>query len=232
MPAKPASSLAAVRAQFRAPDLFDRALTHRSASGNNNERLEFLGDAVLNFLVAEALYRSDPTAHEGALTRRRASLVRRETLSKIAKELSLGEELHLGAGELKSGGRDRDSILADAVEALIGALYLDRGLDPCRDWVATLLAPRLRDATHHEVIKDPKTRLQELLQSKGLPLPVYEVVRLDGAAHEQTFVVSCTVPGLASPVRGNGSSRRKAEQAAAGAVVELIEARPQWGRAR
>ncbi|MDX1434433.1 MAG: ribonuclease III, partial [Gammaproteobacteria bacterium] len=162
--------------EFRSPELLDQALTHRSVGARNNERFEFLGDAILNFLIAEFLFSANPDAHEGRLTRLRAHLVRRETLAAVARDVELGEALRLGPGELKSGGRTRDSILADAFEAVLGALYLDAGLDACRAAVGELFAERLHQAPRSVRLKDAKTRLQEALQSKGLALPVYSVV--------------------------------------------------------
>lgn len=209
---------------FEAPDLLDQALTHRSRGSRNNERLEFLGDAVLGFIVAELLYQAEPDAHEGRLTRLRAHLVRRETLAAIARDLSLGECLRLGAGELKSGGRRRDSILADAFEAVIGAVYLDAGLTPCRRILGGLYRDRLESAAREMGLKDAKTRLQESLQARGLALPRYTVVRLEGAPHDQQFTVECLVDGMPAPVTGKGASRRKAEQDAAGRALEALDA--------
>ena len=209
---------------FDDPDLLDQALTHRSRGARNNERLEFLGDAVLGFIVAELLYQSEPDAHEGRLTRLRAHLVRRETLAAIARDLSLGECLRLGPGELKSGGRRRDSILADAFEAVIGAVYLDAGLDPCRRILGDLYGDRLESAARAMGLKDAKTRLQESLQARGLALPQYTVVKLEGAPHDQHFTVECLVEGMPAPVTGTGASRRKAEQDAAGRALEALDA--------
>ena len=209
--------------RFSDPELLERALTHRSRGAQNNERLEFLGDAILNFLVAESLYHGNPRAHEGRLTRLRATLVRRETLASVARDLGLGAALKLGPGELKSGGRDRDSILADALEAVVGAVYLDGGLDACRDVFVSLFNHRMADASRNTGLKDPKTRLQELLQSRGLALPVYRVVQVEGAAHDQSFTVECAVPDLAHTATGNGASRRKAEQDAAKKAIEQLD---------
>ena len=208
---------------FDDPELLDQALTHRSCGARNNERLEFLGDAVLDFIVAELLYQAEPDAHEGRLTRLRAHLVRRETLAAIARELELGQSLRLGPGELKSGGRRRDSILADAFEAVIGAVYLDAGLEPCRRILGELYHERLAIAAQEMGLKDPKTRLQERLQARGLSLPRYAVVKLEGAPHDQHFTVECLVEGLPAPVTGSGASRRKAEQDAAGRALEALD---------
>ncbi len=208
---------------FNDPGLLDQALTHRSLGPRNNERLEFLGDAILGFVVAELLYQVEPDAHEGRLTRLRAHLVRRETLAAIARDLDLGEALRLGPGELKSGGRGRDSILADACEAMIGAIYLDAGLSPCRGVLETLYRDRLARAAREVGLKDPKTRLQEVLQGRGRGLPQYTVVNLEGAPHDQSFTVECTADGIPRPVTGFGSSRRKAEQDAAHKALEELD---------
>lgn len=208
---------------FEDVELLDRALTHRSAGAHNNERLEFLGDAILGFVVAEMLYQEEPNAHEGRLTRLRAHLVRRETLAAMARQLELGEVLRLGPGELKSGGRRRDSILADAFEAVIGAVYLDSGMASCRAVLDTLFRERIARAARAVGLKDPKTRLQEALQGRGRALPQYTVVKLEGAAHDQSFTVECLVDGIAQPITGSGPSRRKAEQDAAGRALEELD---------
>ncbi|MCB1790596.1 MAG: ribonuclease III [Gammaproteobacteria bacterium] len=209
--------------EFKDASLLERALTHRSLGARNNERLEFLGDAILGFEVAENLFRSVDDANEGQLSRMRAHLVKRETLAAIARELEFGQILRLGAGELRSGGQSRDSILADALEAVIAAVYLDGGLDEARALIRRLLGARLADPTPEIQRKDPKTRLQEHLQSLGRPLPQYDVVGVAGDQHDQTFRVSCST-GLAPDVEGRGSSRRKAEQAAAKAMLKQLEA--------
>ncbi len=211
--------------RFGNEDLLERSLTHRSAGRDNNERLEFLGDAVLNFVVAEALYVRIPQATEGVLTRVRAELVRRSTLAGLARALELGPALRLGGGERKSGGRERESILSDAFEALVGAYYLDAGLDACRSWLVALLAERMEAALQTRTAKDPKTELQEFLQARGLPLPAYAVSEVSGAAHEQRFTVVCEVAGLARPATGTGTSRREAEQSAARQSLELLQGR-------
>lgn len=205
-------------------ELFAAALTHRSAARRHNERLEFLGDAVLNLLVGEHLYRHFPEADEGDLSRLRARIVSSEALAEIAVELSLGDVLQLGSGELKSGGFRRQSILADAFEAVCGAVYLDGGLEAARTVLASLVEPRIARLPAASTLKDAKTRLQEYLQSRGLPLPRYEVERTCGEAHEQTFWVACDVPGLEQRVSGHGSSRRRAEQEAAARALAEIEA--------
>lgn len=209
--------------QFRDVDLLTQALTHRSKGSTNNERLEFLGDAILGFVAADLLYNQFNSSPEGHLSRFRASLVKKETLAELAREYSLGDFLLLGSGELKSGGFRRDSILADAVEAIIGAIYLDNGLDNARSFVEKCLAPRLANLSTENELKDPKTRLQELLQARHFSLPEYEVVNTLGDEHNQSFEVSCKVQGLAQLVLGSGSSRRKAEQAAAEQALVLFE---------
>lgn len=208
---------------FKDESLLDRALTHRSAGSGHNERLEFLGDSIINFLMAEFLFRAQPDAREGQLTRLRALLVRRDTLAAVARELDLGTALKLGGGELKSGGRDRDSILADALEALIGAVYLDSGMGSCRELVMRLFSERIARAQQRRAAKDAKTRLQERLQAKGLPLPAYEVGEVKGAPHDQEFQVFCRVAGLDNPALGTGGSRQKAEQAAARLALEQLD---------
>lgn len=200
---------------FSDPRLIEQALTHRSAGGKNNERLEYLGDAILGFVIADALYHHFPQASEGELSRLRSALVKRDTLAKIAREFSLGNYLNLGPGELRSGGHARASILADGVEAVIAAIYLDGGYERARQAILEIFSPRLRALNLDDHQKDPKTRLQELLQARKLELPVYEVIDISGDPHQQTFNVSCTVPGLQMQVEGSGSSRRKAEQDAA-----------------
>ena len=209
---------------FRQPELLETALTHRSAGRRNNERLEFLGDAILGFVISEALFDRFPEATEGQLSRMRSNLVRGETLSELARELELGEYLILGAGELKSGGYRRESTLADAFEALIGAIYRDSGLDAARDFVLRHLQPHLARLDPAGILKDPKTRLQELMQARGHALPSYEVTAVRGKTHDQQFEVVCHVEGLSEPVHGAGGSRRKAEQAAAAAALERLEA--------
>lgn len=200
--------------EFSDPEAVRRALTHRSASGANNERLEFLGDSVLGLAVADLLFDRYPEATVGDLTRARASVVRREALAAAAREAGVGEYLVLGAGTRRSGGRDRDSILADAFEALLGTMYLEGGYPAVRGAVERIFAERLDRAASAGTAKDPKTRLQELLQARGLGLPRYRVVGSDGSAHRPTFLVECEA-GIAGPTRGEGTSRRQAEQRAA-----------------
>lgn len=208
--------------QFRDPGLLERALSHRSIGARNNERLEFLGDAILGFEVANHLFHQVDDANEGQLSRMRAHLVKRETLAEIARELQLGQILKLGPGELRSGGQTRDSILADAVEAIIAAVYIDGGIDEARALVRRLLGDRLTDPTPETRRKDPKTRLQEHLQALGRPLPQYEVVGTSGEQHDQTFRVVCFA-ALAGSTEGEGASRRKAEQDAARKMLERLE---------
>jgi ribonuclease-3 len=197
-------------------------MTHRSAGSANNERLEFLGDAILGYLVAESLYHRNPRAREGLLTRARANLVRQETLAAVARDLDLGDHLVLGGGERKSGGRSRDSILADAMEALLGAVYLDGGMEEARRIVEGWYGESLEPLGAGDVEKDPKTRLQELLQGRKAPLPIYEVTSTDGTDHRKVFSVRCTVEALSLAATGAGRSRRRAEQQAAQRVIDLI----------
>lgn len=197
------------------------ALTHRSAAKAHNERLEFLGDAVLGVVIAERLYQQFPKQTEGTLTRLRASLVKGDTLAELGREFALGEVLKLGSGELKSGGKRRSSILADAVEAIIGAIYLEAGFEQARERVLAWFDSRLTQLNPAAESKDNKTQLQEYLQGRGLPLPDYEVINITGKDHAQTFEVSCTVANL-SPLNASGSSRKIAEQNAAKlALAEL-----------
>lgn len=207
---------------FRDAALLARALTHRSRSSRNYERLEFLGDSILSFVIADVLYDRFPQLSEGELTRLRATLVRRETLATLARELDLGDCLELGGGELKSGGFDRDSILADGLEAVFGAVYKDGGIETVREVVLRLYQPILNSIDPNSILKDPKTRLQEFLQRKSLATPIYTVLELSGEPHQQHFVVECRLPGLNEAVRGEGSSRRYAEQAAARRACELL----------
>jgi ribonuclease III len=202
--------------------LFVVALTHRSAEGPNNERLEFLGDSVLNLLLSERLYREFPTASEGDLSRLRARLVSEAPLAEVAMEMQLGELLSLGSGELKTGGFRRQSILADAFEALCGALYLDGGLEAVRTQIGPLFEPRIAALPEPSTLKDAKTRLQEHLQADGRPLPVYTVKRTSGEPHAQIFLVTCAVPHVPVETEGEGPSRRRAEQIAAQAALRAL----------
>ncbi|GGA17392.1 ribonuclease III [Dyella nitratireducens] len=206
---------------FRDPSLAELALTHRSAGKPNNERMEFLGDALLGAIIAEMLYETHPKAAEGDMSRLRAQLVNGQALAVVARELELGDQLKLGSGELKSGGFRRDSILADAFEALIAAIYLDGGFDACRTTVRTLFAERLAALPHAS--KDAKTRLQEWLQGQGLPLPQYELVATEGEEHARIFEVHCMVSQpMTVTESGRGSSRRLAEQDAAEMVLSRL----------
>ncbi|MCL9773460.1 ribonuclease III [Vibrio methylphosphonaticus] len=208
--------------QFNDSERLALALTHRSANGTHNERLEFLGDSILSFVVADDLYHRFPKINEGDMSRMRATLVRGHTLAELGREFGLGDYLKLGPGELKSGGFRRDSILADAVEAIIGAIYLDSDVEKVREVVLGWYKSRL-DAIEPGISqKDPKTRLQEFLQGRRKPLPVYTVTNIKGEAHNQEFTVSCEVMGLDKPVVGLGTSRRKAEQAAAEMALEKV----------
>lgn len=209
--------------QFKDEQLLTLALTHRSKGGGvHNERLEFLGDSVINYIIAEALYQQFPQATEGELSRWRAVLVNRDSLAKLGQHFNLGAFLYLGAGEIKSGGGQRHSILSCAMEAIIGAIYLDSNFEQTRKttlgWYESLLSSLSSAASH----KDPKTLLQEYVQSKHLPLPDYQIEDVEGAAHKQVFVISCSVPGLSDKTLGKGSSRRRAEQAAAEAMLGVL----------
>jgi len=207
---------------FSDPDLLSLALTHRSAGGRNNERLEFLGDSIVNHIIAEALYQQFPDAREGDMSRMRAALVRGDTLAEVARELELGHHLVLGAGERKSGGKRRGSILADALEAVAGAILLDSDVETCRGCVLAWFEERLAQLDLAGAIKDAKTRLQEYLQGRGLPLPEYELLHVSGEDHAQQFHVACRLHRPVRLVEGHGSSRRKAEQAAAKSALENL----------
>jgi ribonuclease-3 len=207
---------------FVQPALCHAAVTHRSAGADHNERLEFLGDSILNCGVARMLYDAHPEADEGALSRLRATLVSGETLAQIAGELGLGEHLRLGPGELKSGGFRRASILADALEAILGAIFLDSGFDAAAAAVARIIGPRLSELPAADALKDPKTRLQEALQAHGLAVPVYTLTAATGDPHLQSFTVSCEVPVFGISAVGEGGSRRRAEQLAAAKMLELL----------
>lgn len=208
--------------QFSNLELAQQALTHRSANKLNNERLEFLGDSVLGFIIAQALYEIHPQASEGELSRMRASMVNKSALAEIAREMELGDFVLLGSGELKSGGKNRDSILADTVEALIAAIYLDGGMDACSMIVRKLSESNLHSHDTDRKQKDCKTRLQELMQAKSRGLPEYEVVEVSGAAHQQVFHVNCKIDILNDVQMGSGDSKRDAEQQAAQKVLEVL----------
>lgn len=209
--------------RFRDPTLLEMALTHRSYGAENNERLEFLGDSILNFCIADRLFQQFKAAPEGDLSRLRAAMVKGETLAEIARELELGRNLRLGEGEQRSGGSERDSILADAVEAIIGAIYLDAGMDAaCREIIA-LYEKRLAQVSLSTTGKDPKTRLQEHLQAQGKPLPQYKVIQISGEAHAQKFTVSCKVVLSTQATIASASSRRTAEKLSAEKMLALLQ---------
>ena len=202
--------------------LLQTALTHRSQGTPHNERLEFLGDSILNFVVAALLYERFPDLQEGDLSRLRAHMVRQDTLHKLADILELGDVLRLGEGEMKSGGNRRPSILADALEALFGAIYLDGGFEGARQTIARLYAPILDELQPGETMKDAKTRLQEWLQGRRKPLPHYQLVETSGAAHDQRFQVACVIDNPVIRTIGTGTSRRLAEQAAAEEALKVL----------
>ena len=208
---------------FRDPALLAQALTHRSAGAPHNERLEFLGDALVGLIVAEALYLRWPKADEGAMTRARAELVRESSLARIARDLDLGGWITLGPGEMKSGGHRRDSILSDALEAVVGAINLDAGFEACRSVVMPWFEAQFAALPAGGIGKDPKTRLQEWLQGRQRPLPAYELVSESGEEHARTFRVRCLLSDPALEAEGNGSSRRAAEQDAAAAILTQLE---------
>lgn len=209
--------------QFNDPKLLKVALTHRSSHDLNNERLEFLGDSIVNSVITEALFHQFPHAQEGHLSRWRATLINRDTLGNLAREFDLGRYLILGPGELKSGGSDRQSILSCTMEAIIGAIYLDSDFNITRDCILRWYESLLRGVSHAQEHKDPKTLLQEYLQSISMPLPIYTVENIDGEAHQQTFTVSCKVEGIAEGYLGKGSSRKKAEQEAASLMLGALK---------
>jgi len=208
---------------FRRPQLLKQALTHRSAAPKNNERLEFLGDALLGVVIAEALWERFPHASEGRLTRLRASLVKKESLARLARGLALGDYLHLGAGELRTGGYARDSILADSLEAVFAAVYLDQGFEVAKRVILDLYREPLERTVADGSIKDPKTRLQERLQADKRPLPLYEVREISGIQHDQSFIVCCSLTDSGQSTHGKGKSRRGAEQQAAEQMLELMD---------
>ena len=209
--------------QFQDTGLLKQALTHRSAGHKHNERLEFLGDAILNLTIAEALFHQFPKCNEGELSRIRATLVREPTLAILARDFQLGDYLSLGQGELKSGGFRRESILADCVEALIGAISLDSSLANATEIVTRWYQPLLKDIQPGDNQKDAKTRLQEYLQGNRLPVPTYNIVNIQGEAHNQLFTVECSIQNNDRTFIGKGSSRRKAEQAAAEQILQELK---------
>ncbi len=208
--------------KFKNSQLLEQALTHRSAHGTNNERLEYLGDAVLDFIISEAVYLQRPDASEGVLSRLRSSLVKDTTLAELASDLGIGDHLILGSGEKKSGGHRRASILADALEAIFGAVYLDSGFDDAKRIVHNAFAGRLVEIPDSAEERDPKTQLQELVQSRKIALPDYQVEKVEGKAHQQTFSVVCTIEELDVRTSGQGTTRRDAEQESAQQMLALL----------
>lgn len=208
--------------RFSDASLLRLALTHRSRGANNYERLEFLGDSILGFVVADLLYHKFPALAEGKLSRMRSSLVRKETLATVAREIGLSEYLILGEGELKSGGFNRDSILADTVEGVIGALYLDADFDTARDFIYRYFEPHFERISEESTFKDAKSRLQEAMQKQGLALPNYEIVQTAGHQHDQEFTVECSLSELPISSQATARSRRSAEQKAAAKVLKLV----------
>lgn len=207
---------------FKKPELLRQALTHRSHGANNNERLEFLGDGVLDCVIATLLYRNFPNLPEGDLSRLRSHLVKESPLSELARKLELGSQLHMGEGEVKTRGWERPSVLADALEALIGAIYLDGGFLAAEGFITELYAESLNKLNPQTLGKDPKTLLQETLQARKIALPQYTVVETSGEAHNQTFCVACVIPSLNIRTQGTGGSRRAAEQEAADAAYREV----------
>lgn len=211
--------------QFNERSFLETALTHRSAGNPNNERLEFLGDAMLGAIIANELYHQFPTGDEGQLTRLRSSLVKKDTLADLARELDLGSYLKLGEGELKTGGWRRASILENTLEAIIGAVYLDSDFDQCQAFVKNIFSDRLGAVSLEDIQKDPKTRLQEFLQARKKSIPVYEVLSSTGKSHQKIFTVSCSCDELSAAIQAQGASRRKAEQAAAQQTLVILQSR-------
>ena len=211
--------------ELMATDTFVRAITHRSAEGKHNERMEFLGDSVLGLIITTELYQRMPRASEGYLSRLRASLVNENALAGIAVELTIGDFLRLGSGELKSGGFRRKSIIADAFEAIVGCIYLEQGMEVAKKFVLTAYGDRLDNLPAEDTLKDPKSRLQEFLQSRGHDLPDYTLIDTQGEAHKQTFTAECVIPKLNIRTTGTSGSRRKAEQEAAGLAFQQVTAK-------
>ena len=210
--------------RFKNSDLLEQALTHRSYSqNNNNERLEFLGDSVLSLVISENIYQRESGADEGELSRLRSSLVKEEALARVARDIGLGDFIYLGGGELKSGGFRRSSILSDALEAIIGAIYLDSGFAPAKNTILHLYQDYLLNLPDIDSLKDSKTQLQEYLQSKQLDLPDYVVIQTTGKSHDQIFTVSCNIESLKMHFNGTGSSRKKAEQNSAKKTLDQIQ---------
>ncbi|MEH6543782.1 MAG: ribonuclease III [Porticoccaceae bacterium] len=220
----PESALQNLNYVFKDAELFDLALTHRSCGSPNNERMEFLGDALLGMIVSAILFQKFDKVTEGELSRLRSELVSGDSLAELAVELGLPKLLKLGSGEHKGDGRSRKSILAGTVEAIIGAIYLDGGIDACRAAVTTWFAGRVQQAALKEIPKDSKSRLQEYLQARGEPLPIYTVLSTSGAAHQQQFKIECKVTLLPEKVTAVASNRREAEKKAAVQALTLLEA--------
>ncbi len=223
MSEKPSKFEKIINYKFKDKTLLDVALTHRSVGYSNNERLEYLGDAALGFIIADAIYQKFPQATEGELTRLRALLVKGETLAKLGRDQDLGDYIKLGPGEMKSGGWRRDSILANTLEAIIGAVYLDADMEVCRKFVISLYRQLLSEVSPDKLSKDPKTALQELLQSRRLELPVYQVLLESGDAHERLFNVECKIIELNISVQAEGRNKRQAEQSAAEKALLVLE---------
>jgi len=211
-----------INAKFNNQALLEQALTHRSIGQNNNERLEFLGDAILGFIVADAIYTKFPSADEGIMSRLRAHIVNGDALADVAQQLKLSDELVLGQGEMKSGGKHRASILADAVEAIIGALYKDQGLTCASDWVLRVFKVKLEALSLDLATKDPKTQLQEYMQARGVSVPAYSVISTTGLDHDQLFTVECRVANLPEVFTAKASSRKKAEQKVASQILKVL----------
>jgi ribonuclease-3 len=211
-----------INANFKNQKLLELALTHRSIGQNNNERLEFLGDSILGFIIADEIYMMFPTAEEGVMSRMRAHLVNGRVLAEISKDMGLSDELILGQGEKKSGGKSRASILSDALEAIIGAMYKDAGLGETKKWILSVFKDRLDALSLDAAEKDPKTRLQEYLQSRGRNVPEYTVTSTSGADHNQLFTVACQVDSLNEVIKASSSTRKKAEQKAASKALTLL----------
>ena len=212
--------------RFEDPELLMLALSHRSVGRSNNERLEFLGDSILNFVVSAQLFHLEADNNEGALSRLRARVVRGDTLAKLAAELKLGDHIRLGEGELKSGGYKRNSILADILEAIFGAISLDGGFESCERIIRHVCDPYIAALPDANELKDPKTRLQEWLQGRAHPLPEYKLLTESGPPHKKQFLIQCTADVAGINVTGKGASRQKAEQDAAAAALEFIAGKP------
>lgn len=208
--------------EFEKKSFLKDALRHRSTKGRNNERLEFLGDAVLNFIIASTLYKKHPHTKEGELSRLRANLVKGETLAALGKEFDLGDYIELGPSELRTGAFVRKSILADAMEAIVGAIYLDGGIAACEKCVLSWYNNRLNEPVNQQSQKDPKSRLQEYLQARQLPLPQYSILKIEGVSHNQVFHIHCEVTGVSTTTQGTGANRREAEQKAAEAFLKTL----------